>query len=155
MDLMSHQSDSGEQREAECYMLSALSERVGFPLQPEVVFLEPGVHVALDGFNAQHRVLCEIFAHIGRTRGAQNHKIARDILKLEAVEKALGGEWRKILCFADDQARQALTNNSWLAAVARKLRIEPLIVPLSESLQARVAGAQRRQRMVNQPGPVA
>jgi hypothetical protein len=102
--MVDHASDSREQREAEVFLIDGLSRELGMPLVSARIPLEGGTHVVVDGFNPEPRVVCEAYAHIGSVKGAQLHKIARDILKLFAVEQFLGGEWRKILCFADDAA---------------------------------------------------
>jgi len=150
---MTHDSDSQAQRDAECYMLKVLAEREGFPILAESVSLEDGVRIVLDGFNRERRYLCEVYAHLGPTRGAQGHKIARDVLKLVAAELKLGGTWRKVLCFSDPVAAQAIENKSWLAAVCRMLEVKAVVVPLSQELHERVTAAQRRQVMVNPQRP--
>lgn len=109
-----------------------------------------GAQVAVDGLNLEARVACEVYAHIGETKGAQSHKIARDILKLLAVEHIRGGgQWRKVLCFADGATAQCLLGRSWLAEVCRTLDVEIHVLPLSSELQAKILAAQRRQVMVN------
>jgi xanthine/CO dehydrogenase XdhC/CoxF family maturation factor len=113
----------------------------------------PTVHV--DGINKERRLVCEVYAHIGRMRGAQNHKVAHDILKLWAIGQCCGGDWRKLLCFVDKEARRAVVNNSWLAWVCHCIGIEIELVPLSRGLHDAVSKAQQRQFMMNRRKPGA
>lgn len=148
--MMTHPSDSAEQREAEPELIEALSRELGISLAPAILPLGNGAQVAVDGLNLEARVACEVYAHIGETKGAQRHKIARDILKLLAVERIRGGgQWRKMLCFADGATAQCLLGRSWLAEVCRTLDIEIHVLPLSSELRAKILAAQRRQVMVN------
>jgi hypothetical protein len=146
---MRHPSDSQAQRDAEAFVLGELSRQEGVIVAPASVRLGDGPAVDVDGFNEAHRLVCEVYAHIGRTRGGQNHKIAHDILKLWAIEQFCGGGWRKLLCFVDAEARQAAANNSWLAWLCQSLGIEARLVPLSPALREGVSEAQQKQVMVN------
>ena len=145
---MAHLSDSSEQNKAEGELIRQLSADLGVALQPMPIELEKGVRVNIDGFNQEHRILCEVYAHIGKTRGGQPHKIAKDILKLIAVEKRHPGPWQKILCFADQVASQCVSG-SWLATVCRDFGVTVRVFSLPPDLHEAVVAAQRRQVMVN------
>jgi hypothetical protein len=147
---MPHLSDSGEQGLAERELVHQLSIDVGVPLEATRIDLGKGAHIVVDGFNRDHQILCEAYAHIGFTRGGQPHKVAKDILKMLAAEKHLQGQWRKILCFADESAAQCAIGRSWLAAVRDDLGIEVKVFRLPADLHAAVVAAQQRQTMVNQ-----
>jgi len=147
---MPHRSDSGEQRLAELELVHQLSVDLGVPLESaKGVALGNGIQIVPDGFNRDYRILCEAYAHIGFLKGGQLHKIARDILKMLAAEKRLRGKWRKILCFADEDAAQCVRCRSWLAAVCRDLGVEVKVFSLPVDLHTAVVVAQQRQVMVN------
>lgn len=146
---MAHLSDSSEQSKAERELLRQLAADLGVSLQPMTIELKEGVRVNIDGVNQEHRILCEVYAHIGHTRGGQPHKIAKDILKLIAVEKRHPGRWRKILCFADRAAAQCVSGSSWLAAVCSDFGVAVRVFSLPPDLHEAVVSAQRRQVMVN------
>jgi hypothetical protein len=103
----------------------------------------------VDGINRECRFICEVYSRIGRLQAAQVEKVASDVLKLGVLERALGGVWRKAMCFADDTAANVLRNRSWLARAARESGVEVIIVPLPEDVRAMVLAAQERQVMVN------
>ena len=105
--------------------------------------------IAVDGFNDEHRILCEAYAHIGPTRGGQPHKIAKDILKMLTAESRLHGQWSKILCFADKVAAQCVCGGSWLAAACTDFGVEIKVLTLPPELHAAIVAAQQRQVMVN------
>lgn len=146
-----HKSDSTEQCSAERRILDELNRKLGLSLSsaPQKPKNEAVAGIKLDGFDLERRVLCEVYAHIGKLKGAQPDKVAGDILKMLYAEKLLGGRWRKLFCFADKQAAQILTGKSWLAAAARLFDIEVQVVSLPERVRASVRGAQARQVMVN------
>lgn len=145
-----HPSDSADQREAEVLLLARLSEVIGVELAPQNLSLGEAARVSLDGCSEDRSVLAELYAHIGETKGAQRHKIARDILKLVAVEAEQGQPCCKILGFADQAAARYLRGRSWLAAVVQTLEVEIHIVDLPAEWRDRLLRVQARQVMVNQ-----
>lgn len=146
---MPHLSDSGEQMQAEHELVHQLSVALGVPLESTQIDLGEGVQLAVDGFNREHRILCEVYAHIGLTRGSQPHKIAKDILKMLAAEKRLQGTWSKILCFADKAAAQCVCGRSWLAIACSDFGVKIKVFSLPADLHEAVVAAQQRQVMVN------
>ena len=82
-------------------------------------------------------------------KGSQLHKIKRDILKLALIGNRLGVEWRKILCFASEEAAIYASGKSWVAEAAREFGIEILVLDIPEEVRDLIVIAQSRQRMVN------
>lgn len=145
-----YSSDSTEQREAEAEILAAASRVLVCELVPGTIQLSPGVALNVDGVDRARRVLCEVYARIGRAKGSQPAKLAKDALKLVTAQRALGGEWRKVLCFADAETARCVTSSkSWLSSAVRHLGVEVQVFSLSDALRKRVVEAQHRQRMVN------
>lgn len=108
-----------------------------------------GIVVQIDGLDEANRVACEVYAHVGRLKGAQPDKVASDILKLSLVEARLGGTWRKIYCFADELAAKRLNGKSWLAAAALQHGVRVMVADLDPKQMSELRAAQTRQRMVN------
>jgi hypothetical protein len=144
-----HLSDSDEQRQAELALIAALSLKLGYRLAPTPMRTGDGVTVRVDGVNLEHSTICEAYAHIGKTKGGQPAKLAKDILKLLAVERANGGTWRKIICLADADAVSCLRGRSWLAAAVTTFGIQVEVVELPAAIRQQVVEAQRRQIMIN------
>lgn len=144
-----HPSDSREQRAAEGVLLEGVSQLLGTQLRPEKILLRSGVAADVDGFNRDARLMCEVYAHVGDLKGAQVHKVAKDILKMITLERELGGEWRKILCLADESAARKLRGRSWLALACETFNVQVAVVQLSPDLQSMVLAAQQRQVMTN------
>ena len=144
-----HASDSREQQQAENSIRALLVKEVGCPLAEETLSLGNGVMVKIDGVNHQRRVLCEIYSRIGKLKGSQPDKLASDMLKLLTVERVLGGNWRKVICFADSQAAKYVQGKSWLALTARQAEFDIVVVELSASERHLISAAQQRQVMVN------
>jgi hypothetical protein len=120
-------------------------------MSPRSLSLEHGVAVNFDGVDDKARVLCEIYARIGPLKGSQPHKVAGDILKLFLAERSLGGNWRKIVCFADPVAAKLLAGRSWLAYAVREFGVRVEVIEISAELRESIAAAQKRQIMVNRP----
>ncbi|SBW22940.1 hypothetical protein FDG2_3335 [Candidatus Protofrankia californiensis] len=68
-----------------------------------------------------------------------------DALKLVYVEAERGGRWHKILCFTDEQARDAFTGKSWYAGALRHYGVELEAVELPSQTRAAIREAQKRQ----------
>jgi len=117
-----HQSDSTEQQTAQEYMLNALENDLGICFNPEAR-LPNEVGVQPDAIDPDNKVVVEAYARIGEVKGAQLHKIKGDILKLALIEKKIGPGWRKIMCFASDEAAKYVRGMSWMAEAARDIRI--------------------------------
>jgi hypothetical protein len=93
-------------------------------------------------------VLVEIFAHQGRLRGAQFHKVARDALKLITLRRVYPDS-RLIIAFANADAARHVEAESWLAEALRVWEVEVLTVELGNEIRAGIRLAQRRQVMIN------
>jgi hypothetical protein len=143
-----HQSDSSEQQTAQEFMLNGLEKNLGICFDPEATLpIEVGVQP--DAIDPDNKVIVEAYAHIGKVKGAQLHKIKGDILKLAFIEKKIGSGWRKIMCFASDEAAKYVQGESWVAEAARVFGVEIRVVNLPLEQRENVMSAQKRQRMVN------
>ncbi|MBT9143933.1 MAG: hypothetical protein DDT29_02347 [Dehalococcoidia bacterium] len=140
-----HLSASPEQQTAEAYMLKSLEKNLGICFNREAKL--SGVHP--DAIDPINKVVVEAYAHIGAVKGGQFHKIQGDILKLALIEKKWGKGWRKILCFASDDAAKYVQGKSWVAEAARAFGVEIQVVHLPLEQRNNVVAAQKRQRMVN------
>jgi hypothetical protein len=115
---MAHDSDSLEQRTAEPLILAGVSQAVGVPLAPRSLTLPEGARVEVDGVAEDESVLVEIFAHQGRLKGGQFHKVARDALKL-ATLKRTRPHARLVIAFGDAEAAACVTAGGWLRRCGR------------------------------------
>lgn len=141
-----HQSDSTAQSDAESLILVLLGGSLG-------VSLEQGHEISIgaatarpDGVSADESVFVEVFAHLGKLKGGQRHKVSTDALKLLAI-RAAHPEARLILAFADEVAASSVSG--WRAETLKNNAIEICVVKLSAANRAKIEAAQVRQRMVN------
>ena len=144
-----HPSSSVVQQEAEAVLLSALARKLGCNLEPHSIRLNDKSSIQIDGFSADGRVLCEVYAHVGTLRGGQLDKVATDILKLNLASGRKGGIWRKILLFADQQACKMLKGSSWLAEACKDSHVEIEVADITEQTRQKIKAVQKRQKMVN------
>lgn len=145
---MRHQSDSLEQRTAEPLILAGVAKIVGLELTPRSLRLDGGARVDVDGVAPDETVFVEIFAHQGRLKGAQFHKVARDGLKLITLGRSRAGS-RLIIAFGDPVAAACVTGSSWLAEALTIWGIEVLVIDLDDAVRDGLRAAQLRQVMVN------
>jgi hypothetical protein len=151
---MAHQSDSHEQRSAEPLIRERVSLAVGVELTPRSLQLDGGARVEVDGVAPDESVLVEIFAHQGRLKGAQFHKVARDALKLITLRRSRSSS-RLIIAFGDPDAAACVSAGSWLSEALRTWEIEVVLVDLDDEVRTDLRAAQVRQIMVNPSGPPA
>ena len=142
-------SHSDEQMSAESYIRDALNHEYGLSLKPRKLDLGGGVCVELDGFDEENRVLCEIYARVGRLKGAQPNKLAADILKMELIERKLTMNFRKMIAFCDAEAARSSRSKSWLSYVASELGVDVEVMNIPEDVRVQILIAQERQKMVN------
>jgi hypothetical protein len=147
-----YQSDSDVQREAEPVILAGVSAQLGVGLVPRSLRLPGGARVDVDGAAEDESVFVEVFAHQGRLRGGQFHKVARDALKLITVGRGKPTA-RLILAFGDKEAAASVTGGSWLAEALSVWKVEVFVVELDDAIRGDLRAAQARQVMINQPVP--
>ena len=61
----------------------------------------------------------------------------------------MGGQWRKILVLAGEQALASLSRGSWQAQAVVEFGVEILLIRLDEAAVAGIQTAQTRQVMIN------
>lgn len=144
-----NKSRSDEQLSAERHILDALNLKHGLSLRPKKLDLGGGVVVVLDGVDENRRVLCEIYARVGRLKGAPPDKLASDILKMELVERKLGMRFRKMVAFCDSGAAASLNSRSWLSAAAASLGVDVEVMVVPSNVREEIVAAQKRQKMIN------
>jgi hypothetical protein len=143
-----HKSNSSEQQAAEAAILRALENKLGIKFDGDAKLpIEVGVQP--DAIDTESKTVAEVYARIGAVKGAQLHKIKGDILKLALIGTRLNDDWRKILCFASDEAASYASGKSWVAEAAREFGIEVIVVAIPAEIRESVMNAQTRQRMVN------
>lgn len=143
-----HLSDSSEQQAAEKYILKSLEKNLDLHFDSEAVLpIEIGVQP--DAIDPTKKVIVEAYARVGKVKGGQLHKIKGDILKLALIDKKLGKGWRKIMCFASDEAAKYVQGKSWVAEAARAFGVDIQVVHLPLEQRNNVVSAQKRQRMIN------
>lgn len=145
---MLHPSNSGEQQSAERLILEAASAHLGTAVAPRRVDLPAGSYVDVDGVADTPPAFVEVYAHQGRLRGGQRHKIASDVLKLLTLGKAHPSA-RLVLAFADNEVARQVENKGWLAEAIRTWGVEVFVADLPDEIRAGLRAAQGRQVMVN------
>jgi hypothetical protein len=144
-------SRSDDQKAAEEAALKNLHTRLGVEFEATRLHLG-GQVFDVDGYaEAGDRImLAEVWAHVGKAKSAQRHKVKADILKLALITRLLQRERpacrvESYLVFIDAIAAQVVLNQSWAALAASEFGVQPLVVTVDPALIAAVRLAQQRQ----------
>jgi len=99
----------------------------------------------IDGGSESPLVLVEAWAHQGRAKSAQKHKLAMDAFKLTTARQAFGEAARLILLVSDQDAVRHALGDSWFSYALRSAGVEIKVVQVSADTRIRLCEAQRRQ----------
>ena len=143
--MLRHPSDSSEQRDAEVALIAGLSKELGVPLQKRELDLTTCV-IQIDGYSENPPIMCEAWAHRGKPKGGQPHKVLTDAFKLLFADTVLGEIHRKILVFADEAARKPFGGDKWQAQCLKHFGFETYVVSLPKKRLEMIDRAQKRQR---------
>ena len=140
-----HGSDSSTQRAAEPMML----ERLGIDLGCRLVGKEiEGMRI--DGVSCSPPILAEAWAHVGKSRSGQRHKVMNDAFKLLHARSMLNRQGcrqpRLILAFADSRAAAPFRGQGWRAQALTAAGIEVRVVDLPEGVREDIRRAQKAQK---------
>jgi hypothetical protein len=136
--------DSSEQRLAERILVAAFGVQVGVVLVP-LRIVPPDGSYAFEVDGASDAVLCEVYAHLGRMKPAQEHKVMHDAAKLRYAERLLGSPRRKVLVFADATAAGPFLDKRWKGQALAADGIEIVVLALPADIREQVRLAQIRQ----------
>jgi len=118
-----------------------------------------GCSVQIDGYSEKRLVACEVYAHVGKLKSGQVHKVAQDALKLIYLDKKmegdlLGKKHKKVLLFADEETRRPFEiskniksrgNAKWIADCIQKFKIKTFVYPLSSEDKKELLKRQKKQ----------
>ena len=148
----SQKSSSIEQMRAEAIIFALVEKALKVPLEKNPKLYLPTneqTYIQPDFYSAEHCIVGEIFAHIGKPKKAQDNKIANDILKMLLLEKIAGKHYRKIIVVCDELEEKKLKGSSALSESIRQFGIEILYIQIDEQLRQEIINAQERQKMTN------
>jgi len=145
-------SSSEEQVNAEKIMALMLEEQLGVKLEKNrkiVLNQDNDVYVVPDIYSETALIIGEIYAHIGKLKPAQNHKITNDILKMLLLEKITGKCYKKIIAVCDTRVMKSIQGKSALAEAIRQFEVEVICLEIDENTKNQIVIAQERQKMIN------
>ena len=147
-----HKSSSHVQMQAEKIICQKVEEllNIQFERNKQLYLAENAfTYMQPDFYSAEHSIVGEIFAHIGKPKKAQDNKIANDILKMLLLDKVTGKHHRKILVVCDTSEKKKLEGKSVLAESIRQFNIEIMYVEIDAETQKQIVAAQELQKMTN------
>ncbi len=145
MKIKSGDSNFQRQIEKEMLLLYAKEHHLSFDDGSPTL---KGCAVQIDGYSKNKATACEAFAHVGKLKSGQIHKIAQDALKLIYLDKKLKRKHKKVLLFADEETRKPFMiseNSKWLADCLAKFGIETWVAPLPAETKIELLKWQTRQ----------
>jgi hypothetical protein len=96
-------------------------------------------------------ILAEVYAHQGRLKGGQPHKLLADAFKLVAARKLSLPFARVLLVLTDEDAARGL-RSGWRKEALTAMEVEVVVVALPPEIAASVRDAQKRQE-IKSAGP--
>lgn len=147
-----HKSSSHVQRQAEDVIFQKVRDLLCVELERnKKIYLADNAFTYMqpDFYSEEHRIVGEIFAHIGKPKKAQDNKIANDILKMLSLEKVTGKSYRKILVVCDVAEKKKLEGQSVLAESIRQFDVEVIYVEIDTETKKQILEAQALQKMTN------
>ena len=145
-------SSSIEQMRAEEKIFALVEKALNISLEknPKLCLVNNEcTYIQPDFYSAEHCVIGEIFAHIGKPKKAQDNKISNDILKMLLLEKITQKQYRKIIVVCDELEEKKLRGASALSESIRQFGIEILYMQIDDQLRQEILNAQARQKMTN------
>ena len=143
-------SDAQQKAEQEMLRSFAARKRLAWCEAGGIAALR-GLGVKPDGVALRRNgtiVLAEVWAHQGRAKGSQLHKVAADILKLAYVKRALeqaGCTVEAFMLFSCRLACNTLNNSSWRARAAAEFGVSPRVVEILPETRKALVEAQEHQ----------
>ena len=147
-----HKSSSHVQMQAEEIICRKVEEllNIRFERNKQIYLADNAfTYMQPDFYSAEHFIVGEIFAHIGKPKKAQDNKIANDILKMLLLDKVTGKHHRKIIVVCDTSEKKKLEGKSVLAESIRQFNIEIMYVEIDAETQKQIVAAQELQKMIN------
>lgn len=142
-------SSSIEQQMAERILFEKVQYWLNKDLKENAKILVGKTYMQPDFYSREDGIIGEIFAHIGKPKGGQDDKVAKDILKMLLLEKLEKRAYRKIIVVCDEQEMKKLTGTSVIAECIRQFDIEVKMIDIETDLRTMLIAAQKRQRMTN------
>lgn len=136
--------DSAAQVAAEATLLAAASIALGVALSPARLHIGE-VYIDVDGVDPTGSVLVEATAMIGAPKGAQQKKLAADVLKLGWARRALGDVRCVIVTWSPEVHAFLSRPRAWLTAACAEAAVEVLLVESDEVAFAAVSAARAAQ----------
>jgi len=138
---------SREHRDAERVMLDLLAAAHGWTLEPATLIVPSGARVEVDGATADRAVLVECWAHQGKPKSAQRHKVLADAFKLGWIAITIYPRPRLVLCMSDDAAAAPFLpeSKSWAAQALQDFQIAVELVTLPDHVRRAIEAARERQ----------
>jgi len=141
-----HPSNSECQREAEIEIVKQISKKVGTKLNHKEIQLNNDKKLEIDGYSEDPPVLCEVYSHIGKIRGAQYKKVLSDVLKMIFLERRLDKKFKKILAFTDKVAAVPFLEGTWFAECLKDFDIVIEVVSIRPALKRKILKSQKKQK---------
>lgn len=139
-----HLSRSDVQEEAEEWVLNVLrGERGSSTLEKRDVSIGSS-HCKPDGVTEDGGRLVEVYARVGKLKGAQQKKITADILKFATIRNL--DEYPNARCeiyFVDAEARNSITG--WKKEAADRFGVDLKLIEIPQSLREKLLVAQAGQ----------
>ncbi len=149
------QSDSSIQRGIEIQML----EKIKVLLKDDSLAstkiplgADKKQYIHPDFYSDKNKIIGEIHAHIGRLKGSQPGKIAKDIMKMNLLETIKKCKYKKFIAVCDSEEYKQLTESeSFLAMAIKAFDVKVLLIDnLKLSDMEKLKESMKRQNLLSE-----
>jgi hypothetical protein len=98
-----------------------------------------------DFFNANKKIIAEIYAGIDNINYGSRKKILADCLRLLYAEKVFGGKWTKIIALVDDKIKDAFSEKHWEHSIISEFGIKLEVFEIPQSVKGSLREIKKRQ----------
>ena len=98
-----------------------------------------------DIYSEEHRIIGEVYSHLGKLKSAQMHKVQADILKMILYKDDSGIDFHMYYLVCDDGAADSIRNNSVIKIALRREDFTLVVVPIDDEQRALLSSTMKKQ----------
>ncbi len=136
-----HFSDSTPQNEVEQNILDFLKYEFNCEFSKKI----DNLNYQPDFFNKEEKIVGEIYTSAD-LKGSRKHKITADCFKLIAIEKELGGNYKKYIIVDENVKRSLESERGWRKNAMELFGIELRVFNIKEEDKQKLSEARKKQQ---------
>lgn len=149
-DKITHPSDSSKQREIEQLIVNQIAKKESLKFETKKSITIKDVVFEFDFYNAEKKIIGEIYAGIDKISAGSRKKVITDCFKMVYAEKLIDSPCIKRLIFVDKNIEKVFTGKSWAAKAIEAYNIKTKVIEISEEDMTILSKTKELQQRSNQ-----